>query len=518
VGDYRQAAKVSILENPLICISQAYILDQLGICNGKMLELTEYTKSPLTNLTSWQYFRLLDAFRYILCPLYPDHPFLQTNLYLRAPLSTKLNGSASLSLDEWLVFIATFHYVFESWPDNFMMLLDGIPQARGHISMRGIIGRLGTIYRQWMYRRLGDASFSFLREAFSDYLKRRYAAGSINQRFIAFQDSGEDFVQHCRYVTIEQAAKMLGTYGGQIKDDGNGNGVHKLIINGDIRAKKISLGKTGKKSVYLVEKADVEALLKQWSELLPLKTVQESFLGINRANMRSLAKARLLIPIQMNSNVLLYKRSDVEQFIAIVMQYVQTRTCNSLETVSLTYFRPSITWKMEDTFRAIHNGSLRLIDTEAQQPLFQRLVLTREEVDRFLDRKVQERQQNQRLFTIYEVASKLEVNISLVLRWIKDGYIKAETLAIDKGHFSWRISQESFEIFRTTYVSSEGAAELLGVTRQEIKKFIQRGELHSIRGHCKKHLFLRSEVEALKVYSESCAVKEAAKLLHLTEK
>jgi hypothetical protein len=159
-GDYRQAPIVLFGDEPLLHTSQAFILDHLGVEENIALGMTNISKSPLAHLTSWQYFRLLDAFRYVLSPLFPDHPFLRTSSRLRPALRGQLNGSVRLSIDEWLVLIATFHNTFESWPDNFFELLASIPLARDHISKLGIRGQFGTLYDKWLYKRLEHSSFS----------------------------------------------------------------------------------------------------------------------------------------------------------------------------------------------------------------------------------------------------------------------------------------------------------------------------------------------------------------------
>jgi predicted site-specific integrase-resolvase len=345
--------------------------------------------------------------------------------------------------------------------------------------------------------------------------------GAIIQRFLAFRAAGEEVLQDRRYVTMAQAVKMLGVGAHrEMDDDGGIGGIDRYIRSGDLRVVKVPLGRTAKKHVFLVEKTDIEALLRQWDNLLPLEVVRQSFLGVSNRCMRTLARAGLLTPTLGPSKAWLYRRAEVERFIAVAMEHSQRNTCASLDIVPLAHFRPVTTWTLENTLLAILNGSLKLTDTEAQQPLFQRLVLTRDEVNRFLEDKARQRRQSLGLFTVSEVAFELGVSAQIVLRWIDKGFIGAETLTIDKARSSLRISQKAVEIFHMTYVFSEEVAELLGVPVEKVRDYICKGTLHAVGGPNEKLLFLREEVESLRtsesLISESLTLKETATLLHIS--
>ncbi len=488
-GDYRQVPIMPLVDEPLLHASQALILDHLGIEEYKMLGMTGISESPLTHLIPWQYFLLFDAFRCVLSPLSLHHPFLQASSHLRTVLNAQLNGNTERSFHELLVFIVTFHYIFESWPDNFFALLNSFPLAREHLSGGGIVGRFGSIYRTWLCDRLTHASFTFLREAFADYLKNHYTGGVISKLDRPFR--GMELLQDRRYLTMKQTAEIL-----EISND-SVSGVHKLIRSGELHPIKVLLGKQGKKHIFLIEKVEVEALLKRWCELIPFKTVQESFLGINREHMEDLAHAGLLLPCSSRGTGWYYERKDVDLFISVVMQNAQ-KAQGPLDTVPLSRFVPFTTWTLKDTFLAIFNGSLKLTDVETQQPLFQRLVLTRAEANRFIEDMAQQRHQNLG-FTVYEVASGLGVSFRLVLSWISEGFIEAETIMISKMRSSLRISQEAVEAFRKSYVFSEEAVELLNITPWKLSEYAQRGMLHSLRGKKQRLLFHREEVEALEL-------------------
>jgi hypothetical protein len=414
---------------------------------------------------------------------------------------SQLTGSTGLSRDEWLVLIATFQYVFETWPDNFYALLDAIPHARNCVEVPRLNRQFGTFYSKWLYNSLADDSFSFIREAFGDYLKKHYTGGSLNQRLLPFQETEEELLQDRRYLTMEQTKKMLGT-SFKISIDGRVSGVPRLIKEGVLRAVKVLLGTAEKKAIYLIEKTDVEALLRSWNDLLPLRTIQQSFLGISKKSVIALTDEGLLTPTRGPTidrcRALLYSRAEVERFIADVLKCSQRKTCSSA-CVPLARFRPFATWTLNDTIVAVLNGSLKPIDTETQQPLFQRLVLPRGEENRFLEERLQRRQVNLKLFTVQEVAARFRVSIQNIQRWIDKGLIAVERLPTSRMRSRLVITQESLEAFRLTYLFSEEVVVLLGITRLTLNDYVRRGKLHSLGDHKKKYLFLREEVEALKL-------------------
>jgi excisionase family DNA binding protein len=505
-GDYRQAPIIPLVDVPLLHISQALILGHLGIEEYKTLGMTGESLSPLTHLMPWQYFRLFDAFRYVLSPLSPAHPFLQASSHLRTMLNSQLNGNPERSFNELLVFIVTFHYIFESWPNNFFAFLKSFPLTREHISAGGVTGHFGAIYQKWLYGRLTHASFTFLRDAFTDYLKKHYTGGAVSRLHRPFQEGEAEIWQDCRYLTMAQTTKMLGITN-KMNTDGSVSRGHKLIFDDVLRAIKVTLGEKGKTHVFLVEKADVETLLKQWSELIPCKTVQQSFLGVSRGCMRSLRQAGLLIPCMPKGRTWLYKPAEVEHFISVVMQHAQKKSCDTLDAVLLTRFRPFANWTLKDTLLAIFNGSLKLTDMETQQPLFQRLVLTHAEADHFLEDMVRQRCQDSGLLTVSEVASRLGVGVQSIRRWINEGFVETETLVIGKARSLVRISQEAVKAFRRTYVLAEEAAELLSVTLKRLSNYVRGGRLHSLGSKGQKYLFLREEVEALKLTLASDGIR-----------
>src|SRR5258708_5411345 len=130
-GDYREASVTPLPLGESFQEGLALLLCHFGI-EGVPPENDAPLKgaSPLIGLLTWQYFRLLDAFRCILGPLLPGTPFLQRAAEVNAQLRSHSGTHSTLTLFEWSVVIATFHWLFTSWPDNFFAFLDAFPHAK----------------------------------------------------------------------------------------------------------------------------------------------------------------------------------------------------------------------------------------------------------------------------------------------------------------------------------------------------------------------------------------------------
>src|SRR5205823_4773801 len=103
-GDYREASIVHVPEDPFFSMGQDLILHNLDVQSTfQDTGATDTSRTPLFQLLPWQYFLLLDAFRCILGPLFPDAPFLQVSADTRVLLRRRPRPQSALSLLEWTV-------------------------------------------------------------------------------------------------------------------------------------------------------------------------------------------------------------------------------------------------------------------------------------------------------------------------------------------------------------------------------------------------------------------------------
>jgi predicted DNA-binding transcriptional regulator AlpA len=453
-------------------------------------------ESPLNGLQPWQYFQLLKAFRNVLDPFFPNHPLLQTVAGPPIPTGRRASSRPQLSLGEWATFALTFRALFTSWPDNFTALLDSLPTVRsGSLARRRALPHhFGQLYEEYLYKRLKDPAFAFLREAFEDYSKKRYgySGGRIHHFLLPFvgMDNTELDIQSS-YVTHNQAMKLLGVQQQNIR---------ALISRGTLRALRKPIGTKGKASVWLIEKADVEALLEEWKDLLSLEAVAQIYLGVSKRQVLALTRAELLFPARgrnVDSCLTRYsKREELERLKAELLQYADKAESPASKCVPLSKSMKRIGLPLVEILKEILGGHIVLIDTEREIPLFQRLVLSDSEVKRFLEERLRAERSDLNLLSARDVMKSLGVGKVTLEEWERQGVLVGKRQVVNGKIRGLLFQREMVDSFRHTYVLAKEAAELLDVSCRIIYKYVSRDILHPVVRQRPK-LFLREEIEAL---------------------
>ena len=525
-GDYRVEPTKVLPEDPFLSAGHALILSRLGIENLEW----EWTSSvlsgsPLLELLPWQYFQLLHAFRYILDELSPDSPFLRANAEQRTMLRL-LSNTRSLSHPERAVLIATFHFIFASWPDNFFALLETLPYQRRELPERktsrttGLFRDFGRLYKTWLYHRLKDPAYSFLNEAFTDYLGKRYTGGYLHDGFLPYRGRQGELWQEQAYMPKRHVIKTLG-----ITD----RTLEELIEQGHLRVHKKVMGKKGKKTLTLIERSSVEEMRAEWEKFVTIESVAKEFLGIRSAALYTLMDADLLVPERGPKidgySQYLYKKADVEQFVNALLQCAvkvqQPFTEGSYLSLTRHWLGGRLT--LATTITEILHEHLLPIDLDNGRPLFQRLFLTRTEMNRFREKRKRWREEELEWFTLPEAAAHLGVFEGILKHWMQCGLISGERKELDT---IWRrpclmFTKESLEEFRKTYALTEDVATLFGVTPATIDHYVSKGIIHQVVGRRthqggSRMLFLREEVESL-APPGSLSIREAMTLLGVSK-
>jgi transposase-like protein len=493
-GDYRLAPTVNLPEEPLFLSSQATILAHLGVEEEYRGGVpTAYGESPLHGLLPWQYFLLLKSFRKVLDPFFPKHPLLQTVGGPPTPSGRRASSTHPSSLGEWATFVLTFHTIFASWPDNFSTLLDSLPTVRSIPSaMVGPQHHFGVLYKKYLYKRLKDPAFVFLREAFEDYLKKRYTGGRITHLLRPFHGmESMEIATQCTYMTWDQAMKLLGV---------QGKSLHALISRGTLRAVRKPMGATGKLSLWLIERADIEALLEEWEDLLSIDDVAQTHLGVKKKQVLELSRAELLLPARGQSidrcKTWYYKPEEIERLKAELLQYACKTRPPASKYIPLSYITRSTQLSLVESVKEILCGHLGLIDTEREIPLFRRLVVSDREVKRFLEERLRAERSDLNLLSFRDVMESLGVGEVTLEEWVRQGVLTGKRQMVNGLIHGLLFQREVVDSFRCTYVFTKEAAELLHVKKHTIYKYVSRGILHPL-GPSKPHLFLREEVATL---------------------
>jgi len=525
-GEYRAAPIKMSPDDPFFSSGHALILSRLGIENQEQ----EWTSSvlsgsPLLDLLPWQYFQLLHAFRFILGELSPDAPFLRASVEQRTMLRP-LRNHRSLSHAEGVVLIATFHFIFAAWPENFFTFLETLPHQRRELLRNeasrttGLVRDFGRLYRTWMYRRLKDPAYSFLYEAFADYLRQRYTGGYLHPDYLPYRGQNGALSLQQAYVPKEHAIKRLGV---------TGRTVDKLVEGGLLRVHKKAMGKKGKKTLTLIEWSSIEELRTEWEKFVTFEAVAKEFLGTRSVDLHALMDAELLIPERGPKidgyNHYLYRRTSVEQFIQTLLAIAVKSEFSSQEGVPLSEAGVLLggKHKLATMIAEILRGQMMLIDLDNGQPLFRRLFLPHTKMKRFREKRNPWRLEELDRLSTREAAASLGVCVETFRHWVQCSLIGCEKRELE---MEWRkpilrFTKEAIETFRQTYVFSKEVAILLDIMPQTIKQYARKGILHPVVGNSTprkgvRMLFIREEIKSL-LPPGSLSLHEAATLLGVTD-
>lgn len=514
-GDYRTALRKPLPDDPLFLMGQTMIMNFLGIEKLESEAMNTY-ETPLSTLLPWQYFRLLEAFRRTLVPFFPDSPFLHAPPSLRAQLQPHSLLANKISLEEWSVFIATFHSIFANFPRSFFSFLDELARLRSlHAPFRtGVEHHFGTFYLNWLYNKLSDPAFSFLRDGFQEYLRTHYTGGYTGGLLTPFKEKRSMILGDRVYFSKKDAAILLGI---------SPNATTALIDKGILKAQKREMPETGKKrkarTLYLVESASVEVLLQEWETFVDRKKVARSYLGISEQLVASLEEGALLVPAcgPLTDKLItpVYKIDDVELFVTSLQKCVTKATPPVFAAIPLchAYRYLGRSWTLVDTLKAVLGGHLQPVDLGGGQPVLKRLALSREEVRRFCQEYNLQCRRDLGLYTVDEVAASFGVALGTVRRWLREDTLKGECLHV-KGAARSRllIHQETLDAFRHTYITIQDAAAELGIDLGGMRKLVSAKILHQIRGRHNQRLLKREEIQGL-IPTDSLSVSQVASIL-----
>jgi hypothetical protein len=482
-GDYRQALAIPLPAGESFRGGMALLQHHLGIESVPAEDnAVRKCPSPLVGLLPWQYFRLLDACRCILGPLLPDAPFIQRDAAVDAHLRIHPRHHSTLTSLEWSVVISTFHWLFTDWPDNFFSFLDSFPRTKGSRARKrdrqrtaGVQRDFGLLYEKWLYKRLAHPAFSFLREAFEDYLRVRYTTGEVTRRLRPFKEAPWEQLQERPYMTKVQTRARL-----RIGED---------VLQSLLRQGLLHVIKTpGKKrNVFLIERTSVEALRQAWSELVPLEDVARSYLGVSKAAVIALEDAGLLLPERGPASdgykLRLYSRTAIARFEETLLLHAMKVQEESTEaSYPLPLFASKAGLPLITLLEEILGGHLTPREIGGDRLIFRRLMLPKEEIRTFLKDYKRRQREKQELLLPQEVAVELGISRRVLERWAQLGLIEGERLSIAGKKPSLLFRKQALEDFHRSYIFSEEAAELLDIIPQTISKYVSRGRLHPLAG------------------------------------
>jgi hypothetical protein len=492
-GDYRAAHSAPIYEDSYFLAGQNLILCQLGIEDTLQEDaLCIFSHTPLLDIAPGQYFRLLEAFRNILFPFFPDYPFLRVSSNLRPLLHKLSQASDEWTPLEWAVLTATFHFIFASWPANYYTFLDTLSSIKAErFGGTGVIRHFGLFYDRWLYHRLHEPDFSFLREGFKEYLLKYYSEGNVSRKLLPFRGMP---ISERPYLTLQQASCLLGV---------RSEIVEALIAQGKILVEKSFVSKNGTRYHCLVLRKNVEAVRDELKTFLPLQTVARVLLGISPERVLTLADAGFLVPVRGpridGSTLWIYKDADVEEFISRVVNCASSGSLINEKGLPLcqVMHRLGKGFTMARVLAEVLSGRLKPVDTGDNCPLLHRLKLPDQEIARFIESLHKQRREELALLTSSETASYLHTSVDWVLLLASAGLLEYEQVMHgERVYHFFRL--HTVETFRTSYIFSGAAAAMLHVSSRVIGQLVADGVLSPALDEVKRgtryRLFLREDI------------------------
>jgi len=481
-GDYRRAQCIAANEGSFFHLGQNLIWHHLESMSVEQKDdFALLVGSPLLELPSWEYFRLLDVFLNILPRLFPDDPFLQVNPEIQKHLRRSGEIHGPFTFFEWIALTATFHYIFASWPNHFFAFLDDLVRSRRKEDPIGYESRdFGNLSRK-IYHDLSEPVFSFLREAYENYLKTSYIG---NSRIPAQE----------RYsITITRTVQVLGIFQGE---------VDAFINQGLLRVAQEPIKVQNRTMKRRIERAGVERLCQEWKTLATFYKVSYSLFDARGDTMHILYKKGWLIPVRGPAidgyPIEMYRTIDVNTFITGLLSRAVNAPYIAGESISLSTLSTSNIATIESILDAIFDGKLVPINTNTSAPLFRQLMLSYTQIYHWQDTQ-KAKSEGQIFLTREEVADVLGIRTHVVTHLVKNGLlIEEEGKDLLHSLFRW----DRIEAFRQIYVFSREAAALLDVFPAILYKYMNEGKIHPVLAsnginHRITLLFRREDVRSL---------------------
>lgn len=377
-GDYRQASVGPKIEHRSLLVGQTWLLQHLGVDSISLpREGLDPLPDVLQSLPPWQYCDLLARFRFLLAPLLPDHPLLQGSPAWQQWLSQSGSSVHELSPYDSATLVATFHSLFVSWPARFVAVLEAL-QHLNHSpeASPGITEDFGAFYKH-LVDRPEDPALAFVSEAFAEYVGKQYTRGRVSRNLRLFRRVGVDRLQERPYLTVSQASRLLEIHQSSI---------HPLLQQGILTEISRSTRIDSHSTEILIEKASVEKLRQSWEPLLTSVHVALLLLGIPHTTMAGLSRAGVLIPVRGPDvdryPVPLYHPEAIEHLTRAVLNRAISAPVEWSETIPVwQLYRFQTPWQsLADIVLAILRGRLTPIDLKIPAPLFQRLVVPKQEI------------------------------------------------------------------------------------------------------------------------------------------
>jgi hypothetical protein len=517
-ADYRDAPHRPGPEDPYFWAGEQVILQRLALnthLNNAALRAPlpdDLIGSPVLDLPAPCYFDVL----YLLGGRILTLPSDVNCLRLGQPGQRPPRGNTRIFTStqaEWAMLVASAHYIFSAWPRRFHEFLAVLDCSRADTTrVTGLRRSFGPLYTEYLYDRWQATMFSFLRDAFDVYLARQFAGSSLVPGAYRLPGrQGSLGGKSHRYVTCTTAASVLQC---------TSNIVSRLVAIGVLHGVVKYSADKRQPRCYLITRQSLDMLSEEWRRLEPWHTLVRRYVG--EAYDQTFPPTLLNGPAPwLGGAFKMYRRPlyDPIDFARWVTEIVAHATPGpaSGDALPLHLATHNLRLSLFAALDELMSGHLFAVDSERDEPLAQRLLITQDEIRRYLDERAARRRTQAALLTAAEAAAALGVGRKRVLEWASCGLIQGIWRSVDGKRMLQFFTQTEVARFSQHYVLPQDAAVILGVAAHAMTRFVARGKLESVQnsdtGKRGSHLFRRADVLALEATRRRRAEQTLRKVL-----
>jgi excisionase family DNA binding protein len=355
-----------------------------------------------------------------------------------------------------------------NWPEGFYEFLRAyqMQQQSGNLHNGGPKADLGNLYTQWLQDYWKHSAFEFVHKAFEWYFVATYPLSSAVARTNLCQEN-TGMMEQLSGVSTAEAARLLG--------------VTPKMIDILLRTGRLTLqlsGSTGKRIHRFMNRTQVLELRSQWNEFVNRAEAAE-WLGITERMVIDLVNVGLLVaernPGEGYPHWAFHKSALVdcmEKVLKCVESCVPDKigekgTFVDLAGAARMLFVVGL--NAASILSYVAEGKLRAYFSADCDPKLTSLLFDRSDIQQcILSMKMENGWVSRE-----DVTKLLKVKDITLARWVKFGLISPAAVYGSAQYFDW----ETIEAFIADHITTEEAANLLGVGKLTVQKWTREGRL-----------------------------------------
>src|SRR5260370_3418464 len=369
--------------------------------------------------------------------------------------------------DSYRVYTTAFKGI-TSWPEGFYEFLRAyrMQQQSGKFLTGGPKADLGNLYTQWLQDYWKHPAFEFVHTAFEQYFVATYPLSSAVARTNLCQEN-TGMTEQLSDVSIAEAARLLGVTPKMIDI---------LLMTGRLHL-QLS-GSTGKQTHRFVSRTEVLELRGLWKEFVNRSEAAE-WLGVTQSMVIDLVNVGLLVAERNPGEGYphwAFHKSALVDCMAKVLKGVESCTpdqigekdsCVDLTGAARLLFVVGL--NAASVLSYVAEGKLRTYFSANYDPKLTSLLFDRSDIQYC----IQSLKLENRWVSREDVTKLLKVKDITLARWVKFGLISPAAVYGSAQYFD----RETIDAFIADHITTEEAANLLGVGKLTVQKWTREGRL-----------------------------------------